>query len=285
MLDALHEDALLARKAAEEDDAAQAASRRTPKLKKSTGDPWARHRRGAGHRARHVPAVHVLENGAGFQGRLVDLRAHAGARRRRARQAERRSASANSPTARCRASSSSSAPRVPVYPELEELRLGNSLERMREWLGPDHPVVRKLLSKESPAALAKRLVTETQAGRSGGAPGAVEGRPAAIAASNDPMIELARSVDAEARAVRKAYEDGVEAPHALRHRAHRPRALRRAGHQRVSRRHVHAAPQLRHGAGLERERQAGRAVHAAVARLRARHGLRSVPHSRTAGSA
>ena len=66
--------------------------------------------------------------------------------------------------------------KLPVYPELEILRLGNSLERMREWLGPDHPVVRKLLAKESPADLARRVVTQQQARRSRGAHGAVEGR-------------------------------------------------------------------------------------------------------------
>jgi hypothetical protein len=39
-----------------------------------------------------------------------------------------------------------------------------------------------------------------------------KGGSAAVAASTDPMIELWRNVDAEARAVRKIYEDNVEAP-------------------------------------------------------------------------
>ena len=33
---------------------------------------------------------------------------------------------------------------------------------MREWLGPDYPVVRKLLTKESPDELATRLIAETK---------------------------------------------------------------------------------------------------------------------------
>src|SRR5271154_3259 len=47
---------------------------------------------------------------------------------------------------------------VPVYPELEVMTLSFSLERMREWLGPDHPVIRRLLTKESPNSLATRLI-------------------------------------------------------------------------------------------------------------------------------
>ena len=52
--------------------------------------------------------------------------------------------------------------RVPVYPEFEQMTLSFSLERMREWLGPDHPIVRRLMSKESPDALATRLIAETK---------------------------------------------------------------------------------------------------------------------------
>ena len=101
---------------------------------------------------------------------------------------------------------------VPIYPELEALRLGHGLQRMREWLGPDHPVVRKLLSKEGPNELAKRLVTETKLGDPAVRLELWKGGSAAIAASNDPLIELARAIDPDARALRKRYEDNVEAP-------------------------------------------------------------------------
>ena len=152
-----------------------------------------------------------IENGAGFQGRLVNY----------ARTLVRGAAERDKPNGqRFREFTDSALPRVqqnlgasvPVYPELEELRLGNSLERMREWLGPDHPVVRKLMSKESPAALAKRLVTETKLADPAVRLELWKGGSAAIAASNDPMIVLARSIDADARAVRKTFEDSVEAP-------------------------------------------------------------------------
>jgi hypothetical protein len=102
--------------------------------------------------------------------------------------------------------------RVPVYPELEVLTLSYSLERMREWLGPDHPVVRRLLSKESPDSLATRLIAETKLDDTDVRKKLWQGGKAAVGASLDPMIALARTIDVEARAVRKQYEDEVEAP-------------------------------------------------------------------------
>jgi hypothetical protein len=102
--------------------------------------------------------------------------------------------------------------RVPVYPEFEQLTLSFSLERMREWLGPDHPVVRRLMSKESPDALATRLIAETQLNDTEFRRHLWEAGKAAVDASHDPMIELARSIDADARAIRRQYEDEVEAP-------------------------------------------------------------------------
>jgi hypothetical protein len=102
--------------------------------------------------------------------------------------------------------------RVPVYPELEVLTLSFSLDRMREWLGPDHPLVRRLLSKESPDSLATRLIAETKLDDAEVRVQLWQGGKSAVDASLDPMIELARAVDGDARAIRRQYEDEVEAP-------------------------------------------------------------------------
>jgi hypothetical protein len=102
--------------------------------------------------------------------------------------------------------------RVPVYPEFEELTLSFSLERMREWLGPDHPLVRRLMRNESPDALATRLIAETKLDDAAFRKQLWRGGKAAVIASHDPMIELVRSIDGDARAIRKRYEDEVEAP-------------------------------------------------------------------------
>jgi len=210
MLDALHEDSLLARKAAEQATLEKNVAKNAA-LKKSTGNPW--HDIDvalAAERAIFQPYTYI-ENGAGFQGRLANY----------ARTLVRGAAERDKPNGqRFREFTDSALPRVqqnlgasvPVYPELEELRLGSSLERMREWLGPDHPVVRKLMAKESPAALAKRLVTETKLADPAVRLELWKGGSAAIAASNDPMIVLARNIDPDARALRKTFEDSVEAP-------------------------------------------------------------------------
>ena len=101
---------------------------------------------------------------------------------------------------------------APIYPELEILRLSFGLERMREWLGPDHPVVRQVFGTDSPDSLAERLVRQSGLGDSAARMTLFEGGQAAIAASEDPMIRLAAAVDPAARALRKTYETEVEGP-------------------------------------------------------------------------
>jgi hypothetical protein len=101
---------------------------------------------------------------------------------------------------------------VPVYPDVEEISLSLGLMRMRELLGPDHPVVTQLMRTSSPEALARELVTKTRLSDAAYRRQLWEGGAAAVAASDDPMIRLAAAVDQEARAIRKRYEDEVEAP-------------------------------------------------------------------------
>ncbi len=101
---------------------------------------------------------------------------------------------------------------TPVYADLETLTLSFSLERMRELLGPDHEIVRMLLSKDSPDSLAARLVGGSKLSDPNVRMALWQGGAAAIEASNDPMIQLARSIDDDARVIRKQVEDQVEAP-------------------------------------------------------------------------
>jgi hypothetical protein len=100
---------------------------------------------------------------------------------------------------------------APVHADLEVLTLSLSLRQLREELGPDDPFVRKVLGKKSPDELARELVKGTKLADPKVRKALFEGGKAAVDASKDPMIELARLVDPDARAVRKRYEDEVEA--------------------------------------------------------------------------
>jgi hypothetical protein len=101
---------------------------------------------------------------------------------------------------------------VPVYPAREQIAMSLGLMRLREYLGPDDPLVVKLMRAESPEALAASLVAGSRLGEAAYRKQLWDGGAAAVAASQDPMIRLAAAVDAEARAVRKRYENEVEAP-------------------------------------------------------------------------
>jgi hypothetical protein len=100
---------------------------------------------------------------------------------------------------------------APIYDELEITLLTYSLTKLREELGPDDPVVKKVLGKESPHEVALRVVKGTRLKDVKERKALYDGGEKAIAASKDPMIELARLVDPDARAVRKTVEDEVEA--------------------------------------------------------------------------
>ena len=102
---------------------------------------------------------------------------------------------------------------TPVYPAFEEVRLSFSLERMREYLGPDHPVVKAVLGVKSPDERARELVTGSSLADPKVRIKLLEGGAAALRGSTDTMIALAREVDAESRRLRKIYEEvqGIEA--------------------------------------------------------------------------
>jgi hypothetical protein len=100
---------------------------------------------------------------------------------------------------------------APIYPEFETLTFAFSLDKMREILGPDDEIVRRVLGKESPDSLAARLVRETKLADPAVRKALWDGGAAAVEASQDPMIALARSIDGDARALRKVYEDEVQA--------------------------------------------------------------------------
>src|SRR4051812_15999053 len=88
----------------------------------------------------------------------------------------------------------------PVYPALDQLQVEWWLSKNREWLTADDPRVRILLGKESPEALAARLVTGTTLGDPAVRRKLWEGGLAAIEASSDPLIRYALQIQEPTRA-------------------------------------------------------------------------------------
>ena len=103
----------------------------------------------------------------------------------------------------------------PVNKEFEKLLLTFSLEKMREWLGPDSRWVHMILGTEAPNVLASTLVSETRLADPAYRKKLWEGGVDAVEASDDPLIRLAAAVDPGARELRSRYENEVEAPRIL----------------------------------------------------------------------
>ena len=100
---------------------------------------------------------------------------------------------------------------APIYPDLELAKLTASLTFMAEVLGGEHEDVKLVLAGKNPARRAEELlgtklfdVKERQR--------LVDGGKKAIDESTDPMIALAKAIDATARKLRTRYETEIEEP-------------------------------------------------------------------------
>jgi hypothetical protein len=209
-LDALHEDGLFAQEMAEQ-EALEAAVAADPELAAAVGSPWQEIERANRTYLSFRDDYYYLEVGAAFNGTLFNYaRALVRAAAERAKPNEER----------LRDYTEAALPGLeqqvlaerPIYPELETLQLAFSLDKMRELLGPDSPYVHRILGTSSPEAMAEKLVSGTRLADPAYRAELWQGGAAAVAASEDPMIRLAASIDEDARALRKRYEDEVEAP-------------------------------------------------------------------------
>lgn len=101
---------------------------------------------------------------------------------------------------------------APLYADLEQAKLADSLTFFAEQLGADHPMVQKVLAGKSPAARADELVRGTRLGEVSYRREIARGGAVAIEQSTDAMIALAKLVDEPAREARKFFEVRVEEP-------------------------------------------------------------------------
>jgi hypothetical protein len=210
LLKALHNDEMMGRKAELEGEL-RAAIAANPEWQAAYGDAWDLID-GAVETHRNMYEEHLfIEDSAGLQGDLFDY----------ARTIVRGTAERELPNnERIRAYTDAALPQVeqgllaerPVDTGYEKLRLAFSLDKMREWLGPDSKYVHLILGKDSPDDLAAALVEGSRLADVAYREELWSGGVEAVTESDDPMIKMALAIDDDARALRKRYEDEVEAP-------------------------------------------------------------------------
>jgi hypothetical protein len=99
---------------------------------------------------------------------------------------------------------------APIYKSLDTVTLADALAEMKEKM-PGNPIVSRVLGDKSPAELAQSLISGTKLDDIAVRKQLYEGGQQAVRASNDPLIVLMRGLNEESRAVRKRFDDEVDA--------------------------------------------------------------------------
>jgi hypothetical protein len=206
--DGLKGESLLAKKRAAE-TALRKSIAADPKKQQEYGDAWDIIAKGRKALPGYVQTYGLVENSAGFNSSLFGY----------ARVLVRLAAESAKPNsdrlpeytdARRGPLESSLFTPVPLYEDLEKIQLADSLAFLRDELGGANPIVTKALSGKTPESRAAELIDGTRLKDAAYRKQVADGGLKAIQESTDPMIVLARSVDDEARAVRKRYETEVQ---------------------------------------------------------------------------
>ncbi len=101
---------------------------------------------------------------------------------------------------------------APVYGGVEAALLRSWLERIVRDLGPNDALVKKVLAGRTPARATQEMIAGSKLADVYARRKLLDGGQAAVDASTDPLIVFMRTIDEDARAVRKRYEDEVEGP-------------------------------------------------------------------------
>lgn len=101
---------------------------------------------------------------------------------------------------------------APVFPELEQYLLERSLQRLAADLEPDDAFLLAALAGRDPAARAAELIAGTRLADPAARQALLDGGPAAIAASTDPLIVMARELEPLLREQEDWLREHVEGP-------------------------------------------------------------------------
>ncbi|GAA0618120.1 S46 family peptidase [Brevundimonas kwangchunensis] len=100
---------------------------------------------------------------------------------------------------------------TPIYTDMEEIRLRYWLSKTREYLTVDHPSVKTLLGRESPEALAERLIAGTKLADPAFRTQALSMTTEELIAA-DPLFAFVAANDADAQAIGARWAAEVNAP-------------------------------------------------------------------------
>jgi hypothetical protein len=98
---------------------------------------------------------------------------------------------------------------APYYKALEQALLADSLKESLEELGPNDPFMKAALGGKSPDDAAAAIVGGTKLDELSVRKALLDGGPAAIKASNDPLIVLGRAIDPIVRTAKKTLDREV----------------------------------------------------------------------------
>jgi peptidase S46-like protein len=99
---------------------------------------------------------------------------------------------------------------APIHLDMDEVLLATNFELALKELGPEDPFIKAALGGKSPAEAAKTALAGTKLADPAERRKLFDGGKAAIDASTDSLIVLARTVDPILRELRKRYEEDVE---------------------------------------------------------------------------
>jgi len=100
--------------------------------------------------------------------------------------------------------------RAPIYSEMEEMIIGAVLQQCLDELGPDDAFVKTALGGRAPRDVARDLAAGTKLADPEVRKALVRGGVEAVAASTDPLVVWARTLDPLYRELRAWYEDNVQ---------------------------------------------------------------------------
>ena len=180
-----------------------------PTRKQEFGDPWAAIAKAVDVQKQIYKPLFYLDGLGGFRG---DLAAYARVIVRAANERQKPSnqriatyQDAQLPTLQQRLYST-----APVYKNLEQVLLTESLGEMRDGLGANNPEVQKALAGKTPDERAKELIEGTKLEDVAVRKQLFEGGLKAVNASTDPLIVLMREIEPDAAAVHNQNEDQVQ---------------------------------------------------------------------------